>query len=73
MKRGPQLNENKALFISSLLRNTKEVFDSIISHKASRKIHLSDCLMSGLAMFSLKSPSLLAFDNRSDDTIVRHN
>ena len=32
-------------------------------------ISLSDALMSGFAMFSLKDPSLLAFDKRqSDDT-----
>lgn len=34
---------------------------------------LVDCLMSGLAIFSFKSPSLLDFDQNRDDKFVRYN
>ena len=34
---------------------------------------LESCLMSALAMFALKYPSLLQFDNSQDDEKVRHN
>lgn len=34
---------------------------------------MSDCLMSGLALFSLKYPSLLKFDNDRADDIIQHN
>lgn len=36
-------------------------------------ISLADCLMSGLALFSLKYPSLLKFDNDRADEIIKHN
>jgi hypothetical protein len=39
----------------------------------SNQITLSDCLMSGLAMFSLKFPSLLKFDEAKKDTQIKHN
>ena len=34
---------------------------------------MADCLMSGLALFSLKYPSLLKFDNDRADDIIQHN
>ena len=37
------------------------------------KYPLTDCLMSALAMFSLKYPSLLQFDHSQEDEKVRHN
>lgn len=36
-------------------------------------IPLVDCLMSGLAVFGLKFPSLLQFDQGLNDEAVRHN
>ena len=36
-------------------------------------ISLQDCLLSGYAMFSLKYPSLLQFDQHFREDIVRHN
>ena len=39
----------------------------------SNPITLSDCLMSGLAMFSLKFPSLLKFDEAKGDVQIKHN
>jgi hypothetical protein len=38
-----------------------------------KQISLADSLMSALAMFSLKSPSLLAFDKACRDKVVSHN
>ena len=42
---------------------------------AARKnpISLTDCLMSGLAVFSLKFPSLLKFDERREEDKIKHN
>ena len=37
------------------------------------KIPLADCLMSGLALFGLKFPSLLQFDQRLNDDAIKHN
>lgn len=36
-------------------------------------IKLTDCLMSGLALFSLKFPSLLNFDERKNEGRIKHN
>ena len=37
------------------------------------KFTLADALMSGLAVFGLKYPSLLRFDGDQDEPIIRHN
>lgn len=39
----------------------------------SNPIRLTDCLMSALAMFSLKFPSLLKFDEGKDEKKTKHN
>lgn len=39
----------------------------------SKLISVSDCLMSGLAMFSLKFPSLLKFDEAKEEPQIKHN
>lgn len=39
----------------------------------SNAITLTDCLMSGLAMFSLKFPSLLKFDEGKSEDEIKHN
>lgn len=36
-------------------------------------ISLVDCLMSGLAIFSLKFPSLLQFDKAKEEETIKHN
>lgn len=63
----------KALSVKSLLKVVREVFDFIPNHRRERKISLTDVLMSALAVFSIKSPSLLAFDKHRLEGIVRHN
>lgn len=65
----------KHLYLPGLLKRTKCNFDKIkdpISPKTS--LSLSDCLMSGLAVFSLKYPSLLQFEKSiHSEKIIRHN
>jgi hypothetical protein len=78
MKRGPQKRVGKKLSAERLLMAVRKVFEKIPTKKRdvrgkNRKITLADSLMSALAMFSLKSPSLLAFDQARNDPIVAHN
>ena len=65
----------KHLYLPGLLKRTKCNFDKIkdpISPRTS--LSLSECLMSGLAVFSLKYPSLLQFEQSiHSEKIVRHN
>jgi hypothetical protein len=41
--------------------------------KRSKLITLTDCLMSGVAMFGLKFPSLLKFDEAKEEAELKHN
>lgn len=62
------------LSASSLLQIVRTGFERIADHRAANaKIDLSDALMSGFAMFSLKDSSLLEFDQRraKDDNLKR--
>src|SRR5207344_3202565 len=53
----------KHLSADALFRLVQNGFDNIPDHRlADTEIALTDALMSAFAMFSLKSPSLLAFD-----------
>ncbi len=55
----------KHLSASGLFRLMREGFDEIKEHRAQNiQISLRDALMSAFAMFSLKDPSLLTFDER---------
>ncbi len=61
----PKRTVRKHLNADALLKLVKEDFQQISDHRASNaKISLPDVLMSALAMFQLKDPSLLAFDKR---------
>lgn len=73
MKYQPHRIEKKYLSIKGLLSVVREVFNKTPSEIKPKKISLSDCLMSALAMFSLKSPSLLAFDGQRTSDMVVHN
>ena len=58
----------------SLLGIIRNVFSKIPDHRTgATKFTLADALMSGLAVFGLKYPSLLKFDEDRDEPIVRHN
>lgn len=68
--------EKKHLSAKGLLATVHEVFQTIPDPKNSRKsqITLCDCLMSGLAVFSLKYPSLLQFNLDSQQGgCIEHN
>jgi len=55
----------KHLSADALLRLARSGFDKIPDHRSEDvEISLTDALMSGLAVFILKAPSLLAFDER---------
>ncbi|WP_051305737.1 hypothetical protein [Desulfogranum mediterraneum] len=52
----------------ALYARIREDFDKVPDHRAANsKISLCDALMSGLAMFCLKDPSLLAFERRRQE------
>jgi Transposase DDE domain len=58
----------KDLSADALFRLVHERFDDISDQRSGQQtISLGDALMSGFAMFSLKDPSLLAFDERRLD------
>ena len=65
-KRKKKIKLRKHLNADALIKKTMRTgFDKIEDHrKGNVKISLSDTLMSGFAMFFLKDPSLLAFDER---------
>jgi hypothetical protein len=66
----------KHLFLPGLLDRTRRTFDKIKDSINPRTaINLTDCLMSGLAMFGLKYPSLLQFETqtRNKNSPVTHN
>jgi len=55
----------KHLNADALFGTLRKGFDKIDDHrKGTTEISLTDALMSGFAVFSLKDPSLLAFDER---------
>lgn len=56
-----------------LLKQARRCFEEFEDDVASRGITLADCLMSGLAVFGLKYPSLLQFDQDSNEETVRSN
>jgi len=61
----PKRTVRKHLNADALLGAVKKDFQKVPDHRADNtKISLDDALMSALAMFQLKDPSLLAFDKR---------
>jgi hypothetical protein len=69
------LQVKQSLSTSMLLSRVRETFQSIADHRqtAKNRISLTDALMSGLAVFSLKCPSLLNFDEQRKEEHIRHN
>lgn len=61
----PKRTVRKHLNADALIQLMREDFQQIPDHRAGNaKIPLADAMMSALAMFQLKDPSLLAFDKR---------
>jgi len=66
----------KYLSINGLLASVRKSFSKIdreIEIKLTRTISLQDCLMSGLAIFGLKFPSLLKFDENKKEPKIKKN
>jgi hypothetical protein len=67
----------KHLFLPGLLERVRRTFDKIEDNVRQRTaITLTDCPMSGMAMFGLKYPSLLQFEERTrnnKNSPVTHN
>lgn len=62
------MKTRKHLSADSLLKMVKKGFSKVKDYRTSQaEIPLVDALMSGLALFSLKDPSLLAFDERRQE------
>jgi hypothetical protein len=65
---------HSSLSVANLLNEAKNSFDQIPDNRQTRsRISLSDCLMSGLAIFGLKYPSLLQFEQDKADEILARN
>ena len=63
----------QSLSIPGLLQEARLGFAGIPDKKTEKSIPLVDHLMSGLAVFGLKYPSLLQFDQDKNDEIIRAN
>ncbi|MBC8209425.1 MAG: transposase [Gammaproteobacteria bacterium] len=63
----------QSVSIPGLLKTTRQVFEQIPDSKSSNSISLTDHLMSGLAIFGLKYPSLLQFDQDRNMDLTRSN
>jgi hypothetical protein len=73
-----RISEKKHLSAKGLLKTVRQCFSSIDIQKKGGsgkrpEIPLVDCLMSGLAVFNLKFPSLLQFDKGMEEEAVRYN
>src|ERR671918_592362 len=63
----------KHLSADALLSRLRSGFADMVDHRPGKPdISLSDALMSAFAMFSLKSPSLLAFDQDRTEGNLQH-
>lgn len=64
-----------ALFAGNLIKSVSEAARKVVNRTTSIKpsINLHDCLMSGLALFKLKHPSLLQFDKDRLDSVRSNN
>lgn len=62
------MKTNEQVSASSLYEIVRNEFGQVADHRTSEsEISLQDILMSGFALFSLKDPSLLAFDSRREE------
>ena len=69
----PNLSCRKDLSAPGLLQSVRQVFSQVEDARNSREFSLTDCLMSGLAVFGLKYPSLLQFDQNKRQDLIQSN
>lgn len=71
----PKLSMSQNLSMPGLLKTVKTHFEELPdpTSRSQKSISLADCLMSGLAVFSLKYPSLLQFEKSKAELPVAHN
>ena len=62
----------KHLSADALIATVKARFEQLEDHRTDPIIPLEDALLSAFALFSLKDPSLLAFDKRRPDENLKH-
>jgi hypothetical protein len=69
------MHQKKHLAFTALRKALSEHFENIVDHRQSGKVYyrLHDCLMSGFAMMFFQDPSLLAFQQRMQDSIQVNN
>lgn len=70
--------EKLHLSAQGLLNQVRKVFYEVSEphkrpHGKKKEISISNCLMSALAMFKLKFPSLLQFEENKNDKIIKQN
>ena len=64
-QKSPDIKTRKHLNADALFSSVHKSFQNIPDHRTGNvKVSIPDALMSGFAMFSLKDPSLLAFEQR---------
>lgn len=69
----PKSAFRKSLSIPSMLKTVRHCFEAVPDPKTACSIPLVDHLMSGLAVFGLKYPSLLQFDQDNNKKIIQSN
>ena len=69
----PKYAFRRYLSAPGLIKEVRACFERIEDNGNGKVFSLSDCLMSGFAVFSLKYPSLLQFDQGREDDLVRAN
>ena len=69
----PKFAFRRYLSAPGLIKEVRACFERIEDNGNGKVFSLSDCLMSGFAVFSLKYPSLLQFDQGREDDLVRAN
>ena len=70
------MRKRKSLSANALYTTVRDVFNGIPDHRTKQgnvKVSIKDALMSGLAVFALKYPSLLKFDKDRSDSLKNEN
>src|SRR4051812_7057723 len=70
-KETSERHQRQHLHFDALVQLARQRFDQIEDQRRKPDYSLSDALMAGLALFSLKDPSLLAFCRRAVDHNLR--